>query len=813
MSLNCPKHIFTRTVLSGVFMSLAFSALIFSGTLSEKAYAQDLREQIVEVRKRKEQLGEVPASLQVFFGDAIEAQRIADLQDLSQYVPNFSYSQAAGATDVLVMRGLGTIGGGVHVEQSVGQLYNGFFRRRSRLNRAPLFDIQQVEVLRGPQGPTIGKNSSLGVLHINPNKPSRKREFSISASHDFESSEGYESEVVISGPITRNFLGRIALNVRDQDGWVKNDLSERDIRQQKDGAGRLILNYELANAFNIEFIYDKTELNQEGKPRDIDLCSSDFRTAIAQLSPSENCRLDSINFSSISSTGTVSEAFDQKSDFYGITLSRDYDEYTFFFSHSYTEYEIFDRYDTDLIPGGGQFSSNDEGYEQSTYEIKFVSNDNRIIDYTAGMSYLDSSLRFTENTQDDPTLHALVSEESSVDSESLSLFGQIDWHINSNLDLSFGLRWTDEERTAHATVSGLDVANNSSATTTVGRIEDDVLSWNFSLEWYIGEASMLYAALGTGYKSAGFNLGAFTDRRHQVRATRGVTSSLQGAGPVTVETVVYDLQDTDTFIYDEEISLNAEIGGRHQFPGANLFFNWTFYNTNVEDLQLQSLHGVANSTDPSEAFHVSSIVNGEATAQGLEYELLWAATDDLLLGFTGAFNITEYDEFEAPCYYSFSEGAVQSAELGCNVVAEGFSANFTDPALQDLSGETTPFAPEFMMGFNLDWIFLTNAHGDLKLGLRLYYVDDYQLSVRNSEDTVQDAFSKLDANVTWTDRTGHWKVSLVGRNLTDEIIANWSDLASLNGANHDVHAANSQLFRSAFIDQTRSLTLQAKYSF
>jgi outer membrane receptor protein involved in Fe transport len=842
MSMIYQQHSPRRSALSAVCatlaLSLALGIVAISGISSGTAQAQahdvhGISEQNVTVRKREELLGELSASLQVLDGDWINFQKIADLQDLSQYVPNLMYAQSSGASDLLIIRGLGTVGSGPHIEQSVSQTYNGFTRRRSRLNRTIFHDLERVEVLRGPQAPSIGKNSSLGGVNIIPNKPTRKREFSIAASHDFEYGEGFESELVASGPISSNFLGRIALKLKDKDGWVRNSGNDRELREKEQGAVRFLLNYKLADAFDIEFIYDKEEHNDLGKPREVHLCNAAYRTLAATASPSEDCKLDGIQHAGTELQNTAdapadpvvgfnasafnranNEAFDFKSDFYGITLSRDYGEYIFQFAHSFTDYEIYDRYDDDLTrnaafaDGLSRVADNLELYEQKTYEIRFLSEDNRIIDYVAGIQHIDSDMDYNSNLWHsiDDTAGASsdggARREQRVDleSESLSLFGQIDWHILRNLDLSFGLRWTEEERTgakrqSQSNYAGVDeVATCSDASTSVAHqglydcfslrdtVEDDVVSFNLALEWHALEGAMFYFAVGNGFKSSGFNFDANTD----------FTTS------------------TREFNYDEEETVNVEIGGKMRF-GDNLFFNWTLYNTNVTDLQLQSSYITREGDAASDIVAADRyVVAGEATAQGIEYELVWGVSNDLVLGFSGAFNVTEYDDFMAPCYYSFTANAVQTEAQGCVFTAA--TAETGQEHLQDLSGKTLPYAPEFMFSFSLDWLFSTSIHGDWSFGFRTYHMDEYQLDVNNSPDTIQDSYAKADASVSWLSRNGRWSVSLVGRNLTDEIVANRSELSALNDISPIINDT-STLFRSAFIDQRRSLALTAKYSF
>ena len=170
--------------------------------VSQSATGAELEEITVTARKQEESLQDVPISIQAISGDQIAEQGILDIQQLAPYTPNFSYITAAGASDLYFMRGLGTYGSGIHFEPSIGQVFNGFFSTRSRLGRSALIDVAQVEVLKGPQGAIIGKNTSLGAINIRSNRPTEEFESQIAVQYNFEASEGFEIEGMLSGSIS-----------------------------------------------------------------------------------------------------------------------------------------------------------------------------------------------------------------------------------------------------------------------------------------------------------------------------------------------------------------------------------------------------------------------------------------------------------------------------------------------------------------------------------------------------------------------------------------------------------------------------------
>ena len=171
------------------------------------------------------------------------------------------------------------------------------------------------------------------------------------------------------------------------------------------------------------------------------------------------------------------------------------------------------------------------------------------------------------------------------------------------------------------------------------------------------------------------------------------------------------------------------------------------------------------------------------------------ATDALILGLNGAFNDVKYDDFLAPCYNG------QTAATGCSIDGNGDLV----PDFQDAEGEAPPFAPDSTIVLTADYSWDLSASTELTASVKTYYVDEQMLSVDNDPRGLEDAYTKWDASLTLRDTEGNWKVSLVGRNLTNELVRTWSEgTSSFNGAGGA---------RYAFINETRAIALRGEYQF
>ncbi len=184
--------------------------------------AQELEEIIVTATKKEESLQDVSVSVSVIDGDLIEKQAIQSLKDLSAYVPNFSVTENAIST-IVTMRGI-SIGANQSFEQSVGLFVDGVHLPKGRQFRTGLFDVDRVEVLRGPQGTLFGKNTLTGALNVITAKPvigddDISGKVSIAASDE---DSGTEIEGHLNIPLSDAFAVRLAWQDRDNDGTINN---------------------------------------------------------------------------------------------------------------------------------------------------------------------------------------------------------------------------------------------------------------------------------------------------------------------------------------------------------------------------------------------------------------------------------------------------------------------------------------------------------------------------------------------------------------------------------------------------------------
>ena len=738
---------------------------------------------------------DVPISVQTFSGEFITEQGIVDIQMLAPYTPSFSYSPSPGASDLYFMRGLGTFGSGVHFEPGVGQVFNGFFSTRGRLGRSALMDVAQVELLKGPQGAIIGKNTSLGAINITTNRPTEEFEGSVAAQYNFEASEGFEIDGMLSGPFSDKARGRVAVNYRDVDGWVDNVSNGESFQQAEDLSLRLMFDVDLTENFNAELMYQLTDYDRNGKARMPTGCQEIVRSAGPPFTQAGaeangfNCFLTDTNHTldlrRDSAGGTVfssREPFSLENDFFGLTLTWDLGNSEITSLSGYFDYDIMDTFSGDQRDIERVSIQNDEAYNQFYQELRISSTTDDTVAYTAGLMYFDGDMEITQTFHavagavGGPTTPASARHEfASSQTESIAAFGQVDWSLNDDWILTLGGRYTDEDRSGQkAQIPGEIYSSPSEADPALcftggplracttgndgmtpgapitGSIGESKFSYNVSLQWAVSDDSNLYFTHATGFKSGGFDL--------------------RGAG------------DPSKFIFRPEESANYEIGGKHTLADGSVRFNWAVFHTDVDDLQ-----SAAN--DPVIIQQI--VAQGDATSDGVEVDLLWAVSDNFRFSFVGTWLNAEYDSFIGSCYF----GQVENG-TGCTSSSTQGGVGI---GTQDLKGKQMVFAPDWQHVLGVEYS-TPMGNNMLTFSAKWIHVGEHFTSIERDPLGFQSSTDRIDATVSLSNES--WSLALVGRNLTDELVHNFGNASSLSGS--AIYGTN--------IEETRAIGLRATYN-
>jgi outer membrane receptor protein involved in Fe transport len=232
----------------------------------------------------------------------------------------------------------------------------------------------------------------------------------------------------------------------------------------------------------------------------------------------------------------------------------------------------------------------------------------------------------------------------------------------------------------------------------------------------------------------------------------------------------------DRFRFDDEEVTALELGMKLTLLGGAMQLNAAIFQMDFDDLQLAGFLDSAGA--------VGAVTNAaSATSEGIEADLRWAATDRLTLSAALAYLDSSYDDYpDAPCYTLQTTGCVNGR--------------------QDLSGQKLQFATDWKGNATAEYVWPLTASLDLAGFVHVYYSDEFPLQADLDPKLFQDSFVKWDARVTLGSNDGKWDVSLVGRNLGDELTSHYGD---------DVPGQAGSVWRS--VDSPRSIALQAVLRF
>ena len=301
----------------------AFAGLLAIMLVPILAYAQtsELEEIIVTARKKEESLMDVPISVSVVSGSVVQDGNIGKLENLAPTLPNFHHSEAVSGNDQVFMRGVGS-GVNFGFENSVGQVFDGIFFGRARYGRALFMDLDRIEVLKGPQGALIGKNTTAGAINITSARPTEEFEAYLAPTWEFEGDDGPTIEGAISGPLSDQLRGRVAFRYEDRDGYIKNLTRDTEEMQREEVAIRAQFEVDLAEGLDARLLFQYSDQTREGRPVELGNCTPGFANLLSRFG--DDCEWNRTNSRVLLQHGVEQEsASDTETWLAGLTIDWD----------------------------------------------------------------------------------------------------------------------------------------------------------------------------------------------------------------------------------------------------------------------------------------------------------------------------------------------------------------------------------------------------------------------------------------------------------------------------------------------------------
>lgn len=724
---------------------------------------EDVQEVVVTAQLRRQSVTKVPISLTVTTGDQLARSNIVDVQDLSTRLPNVKIASSPGAA-FLNIRGLGS-GNNAGFEQSVGTFVDGVYRGRSRAAAAALFDIERVEVLKGPQTTFFGNNVIAGALNISTVKPGSVLAYNASALASPNDGE-YNLEAGVSLPLSDSLSVRLAGKAYGMRGYSYNHLTGSHEPNRDDKLGRFALAWEPTRGWNVEFRID------HGRNRDRGALANELVNCPAPgpyPAPSGLC------LRYLNSGQPVDARFNYE--------SAKADSY---FNYDFTEVELVNR----VQIGSGQLVST-SGY--FTHDADILSIGTPLPLNGVGGTPAGATLHFYENIKQ---YSQQIRYQSDTSGPVSYVLGGYYGHEELSAPLyvgfyfaPFGL-FAGPPYTAATPIAGYEpFSQNTDNYSVFGALAvnfTSALTMNLGARYAVTEKSVVRdAVLGTGGPVAGVGNfvaatpaqqaalraqlggvpGNFADPRRtdrkfmpSVNLQYALTSRINAYASFTKGFKAGGFaQDFGHVEFGPE-NVNAyEIGVKGTALGRKLFFAINAFRSNYKGLQ----EATQNVLPSGVVIPTVSNVGG-ARAQGVEFSGTLTATHWLSLNADVAYLDARYTDYKnAPC-----------VTLGN-----------TPTCVQDLSGKRRGFAPEWSGNVGATLTLPVGGGNALRLSPSLYFTSRYYQAATADPLLEQSGYAKADMRVGIGPEDRRWELAVIGKNLTDIYTASFrQNIATSNGS-------------------------------
>lgn len=672
---------------------------------------------VVTAQKRLQPAQDVPISMMVLSQDEIEKARIGTLEDIQQLVPSFSMENQSGYS-VLTMRGVGGGGRNIGFDPRVGVYLDGIYMGQAQVLRQPLFDIEQVEFLRGPQGHLFGRNTVAGAVNIITRAPTKELEGSI---RSVVGSNGtYEGYATVSGPVSESVLGKISFASETRDGFIKNiyDGNKLDDLGRSTVRGQLVLMP--TDQLNVSFSADYSHAKQNliiGEPI-TDLFEQPLqggrlpkRTVNFNTTPTEIVDL---------SGGSVTANYNMKSGYILTAIAgyRDTHEKKQV-DNDYSAKDLFRVFYVD-------------DFKQSSEEIRIASpTKGSAVRYVTGLYHLNErantdrkaivGLDAATTLVRHPLIPvpvpfsvlagsvpgAVLFNNGEVITDTTALFGGFDYDVTPSLTLNLGARYTHEKKNVLFNLDGSASSNfgiGNLAGYQDSRVENN-LSPTISTTYGVSQDQNVYAKYSRGFKSGGWNT--------EFLSTNGVKKP------------AFDTETVDSY----------EVGTKGKLFDGRLRYDLAAYTSrfkNFQVFQFVDIGGGATSIELRNAAEVES--------HGIDADLTMRATQRLDIGFNFGLVKATFKRFDA-----------------CSPIA-------------DCTGHSLPYAPNFTSALTINY-----GMPLLGVGGKFNFYGEYSYHGKSYSDPVNNVITQsipsrelVNVRLGYVPDNSHWDFSLWSKNLCDK---------------------------------------------
>lgn len=719
------------TLRLAIAAALACAAPSMTPALAAEGDAQAssaIEQVVVTARRREESLQDVPVAITALTADQLLQQNVRTLEDMTAYAPNIKVNagRATSSTINAYIRGVGQNDPLWGFEPGVGIYLDDVYIARPQGALLDVYDVERIEILRGPQGTLYGKNTIAGAIkYVTRDIATDDPAFNVSATGG--SYNQTDLKVSGSAPVVTDhvYLGAaVAWLQRDGYGEIVDDGNPRlynrigqDVSDKDVFAARVNATFVWGESSKLRILGDliQDDSNAAGGQRLNNLVQPALNDRYDQRT---DMPVDQDKFETKGVAATFTQTLSDSLDLKIVGARREGEGRQFI---------DFEELNANVFQVPAQYAD-----DQTTGEVQLTYTSD-LVKGVAGLYYFSGTASGAFDASLGANVPPLTSlTKGSVDTESIAAYFDSTWTLTDRLNMNVGARWNEDDKEADVFVQlyigrlapnatlfdpfnvppGFTAFGAPASDYTNSRTFSDV-SPRLGFDYSFADNVLGYVSYSQGFKSGGFDM-------------RGN----EAANPATRNG------------YDSETADNFEIGIKSTLLDDTLQLNLTAFYTPYEDVQITTQEFQIVNGQPQ---NVTAVLNaGKQTNKGVELETLWRPVQALTLTLNVGWLDSEFDEFFFGC---------TPPQAGCRA---------------DLSSLNSPInAPELttFLGAVYEWEL---GSGDLSAHLGYQYRSDTKVANTIRSITDQDAYDILDLGVAYTTASQAWRFAVEGKNILDE---------------------------------------------
>ncbi|MCI4643546.1 MAG: TonB-dependent receptor [Hyphomonadaceae bacterium] len=659
----------------------------------------------VTAQRREQSLQDVPVTVTAFSSAAIERRRIFDTQSLIDSTPGISMDSFPKTAPRLTVRGIGSSNQAAGADPSSVTFLDGVYIGRGPMLSVDIFDVERVEVLKGPQGTLWGKNVVGGAIHYITQKPTDDFELKIRGTVAEYNQK--DVSLVLNTPVSDNLATRFSFSSQKNDGYRTNLNTGGPLDDTERLTARFHALYDVNDNTSLLFSIDGTTDDSAGPAR--------FNLAPNNFEEPDNLRVaapDNAGFLKRDTWGTKLELN---------TSALGWADLTTYVSYRALDNSTFDDFDgaTEAVNTANGVAVPaihvlaEEEAESLSAELRLASTSEGPFSWVGGIFLLQDTV---DRERESETLLIDTSENNYIAknvTDSLGIFGDVRYQFSDQFGVFGGLRYTDESKESEIRREVGDPDNPTISWSTFGNpgtTDDKRWTWRLGADYRLNENLFVFGSVATGFKS-----GAFQERPD------------------------FELANIPT---DPEEVTNYEVGIKSDF-----WQNRARANVSVFLADYTGLQTINTISDASLGPGETSVIvdNADAEIKGIETEFQLQATNNLRLDLLYTYLDAKFTDY------------VETQEI----LADG------TPVVLDLTGNKLQLTPVHAATFS--GVYTTDAYswGELDFGLDLKYTSTIYEDNNNQEPDVRDPQTLVDAYISYRPKD-NVVLQLWGKNLTDE---------------------------------------------